>query len=382
MTIFMWIVFSLAWGFLGLFFTEMTRRYALKHLLDIPNDRSAHQIPTPRGGGLAIAISFLLGLWGLWAMNVITGILCLSLAICSSAVAIIGWLDDHYNLSAKLRLVIHFSASAFLLITLFCSLNSSQNFSYSLLDSLVLLLGFIILLCAMVYFLNLYNFMDGIDGIAGMETLFLGISFILLTNNFTHLENASILGLLLALSSCGFLYFNWPKAKIFMGDIGSGFIGFILVALAIINLRDDIFLNAPYPDLAISTIFFDLSIFLVLSASFWCDTTLTLIKRIKRKQSPLKGHSEHAYQHLSRYFNKQFSLPLAQQKTVLFAKLRGNNPHQMVVLIYLAINLFWLLPIAILIRYEFLASFIGLLIASCPILLFFHKLGAGKPVSP
>ena len=377
MNIFNWIALSIIWIFLGFIFTEITRRYAIKYLLDHPNARSAHQTPTPRGGGLGIVICFLLGLLGLSLINELDSILSINLFFCSGAIAFIGWLDDHYNLSAKIRLITHFSASLSFLIILFLPASFFNGFEYSAFILLALFITLIMLTSCMVYFLNLFNFMDGIDGIAAMEAIFLGCTFILFTNNYS-----SNLGLLLVCSSCGFCYFNWPKAKIFMGDVGSGFIGFVLAALAIINLKDNLIMDKNNFAILFEQVLCNLSIFLILSAAFWLDTSLTLIYRLMRKQSPLKAHSEHAYQHLSRYFHAKISSTDSTKNSNIWTKLGQNKPHQAVVLIYLFINLFWLLPIALACSQAWLNHFLGLIIACLPLAVLFHKLNAGKPISP
>lgn len=236
------------------------RYYACRYLLDRPNHRSSHQQPTPRGGGLACVITFLLGI----------GYLCLDgrrmlpelyLTVIGLVPALVGFFDDHGHVDARWRLLIYALASASavwvlqglpkLLLPLGLGWLDLTGFGYGL--------GVLFL----VWSLNLFNFMDGIDGIAALEAVF--VAFCLAW--FMHSINAdlALFALCLAAVCAGFLVWNWPPAKIFMGDVGSCFIGFMLGVL--ILLFSQIYSVFVY-------------VGLILFAVFVVDASVTLLWRM------------------------------------------------------------------------------------------------------
>jgi len=285
--------------------TWLLRRYALaRSLLDIPNARSSHSLPTPRGGGVAIVISFFFALavmagFGSQALPAF-----LALGGAGLAVAILGFLDDHGHIAARWRLLGHFSAAVWGLYWLgglppFSLLGETYDLSW---------LGHVLTLFYIVWMLNLYNFMDGIDGIASVEAICvcLGICLIYaLSGHFGLIASP----LLLAAAVAGFLFWNFPPARIFMGDAGSGFLGVILALLS---------LQAAWsaPSLLWS--------WLILLGVFVVDATATLLRRLVRGDKVYEAHRSHAYQFASRRFGRH--LPV----TVAVA----------------VINVFWLLPLA------------------------------------
>ncbi|MBU0484125.1 MAG: glycosyltransferase family 4 protein [Proteobacteria bacterium] len=299
------IIITLAW-LSSLVLTGILRSYALKSsLLDIPNDRSSHTIPTPRGGGLAIVITFLLAVLFFYFSGRIPDNVFWALSVGGGLVAAIGLVDDRGHVSARLRLLVHFGAAGLALYCLGGVPGVSVAGSFWLPGWLLNLAGLIF----MVWVLNLFNFMDGIDGIASIEVISVaagvaGIIFLSVGKN-----PEIILLLLLAASCLGFLVWNWPPAKIFMGDAGSGFLGFILAVLAIYTT---------------SLHLVSLWSWLILFGVFLVDATVTLLSRIYRRERWYAAHCSHAYQCAARYFES----------------------HKKVTLGVLAINLFWLLPLA------------------------------------
>ncbi|MFM8664266.1 MAG: glycosyl transferase, partial [Acidimicrobiaceae bacterium] len=214
----------------GFTLTLLIRKSALRtNRLDVPNERSSHTSPTPRGAGLAVVVAFLLGLIALLVDDTISDDVFLAIAIPGLVVAIIGWLDDRGHLtSAKWRLIGHF-ACALLAVWLIGGLpelpiaNSVIDFG---------LAGDVAAVVYLVWMLNLFNFMDGIDLITGIQTVTIsaGIAMLLLISTESDLWKIFAV---LAASILGFLFFNLPPAKIFLGDVGSGFIGFTTAAISI-----------------------------------------------------------------------------------------------------------------------------------------------------
>ena len=287
----------------GIFLLSTLLTLAIKHyairkaILDHPNERSSHTLPTPRGGGLAIVITFYIGAGFLYSTGVLEPKL--FYAFCSAfPLVVVSLLDDLYTLGSKIRLMTQLLSSVMALYALGGIATVSLYFIE--LNGWWLTLP---ILLAMLWLINLYNFLDGIDGYAGSEAIFLGLAVAILFGY--------DIGYLIALSVLGFLLFNWQKAQIFMGDIGSTFLGFIFAVLLIDSLNH----NTP------------LYSWLVLLGLFWVDATLTLIRRARKHEKLSQAHRKHAYQRITQ-------AGWSHQKTVLTGM--GIN-------IIGAVPLFWLL---------------------------------------
>jgi len=267
---------------LSLFLTYTIRYLAnKKEILDHPNERSSHSIPTPKGGGLAIMIAFYSGLSYLSFASLIDTELFYAL-LTALPVILISLIDDIYPLSAKLRFGVQLiSASA---AVYFLGGVTSMDFILFTLDGMWV--SFIALF-GIIWMTNLYNFLDGIDGYAGAEALFVGLGAYLLFGSET--------ALLLAVATAGFLLFNWHKASIFMGDVGSAPLGFIFAVLILYDAATPNFLG-----------------WLMLLSLFWFDATLTLLRRAKQKERLSQAHKKHAYQRLNQ-------AGFSHDKVVLFA---------------------------------------------------------------
>ncbi|WOE70116.1 glycosyltransferase family 4 protein [Hydrogenimonas thermophila] len=263
--------------------TLLMRHFALKKkLLDIPNERSSHTVPTPRGGGLAIVISFYGALLYFYMINSIDPALFYAL-LAALPIVIVSLIDDAVSLSAKTRLAVQFVSACLALFAL--KEHLVLDFYFFRVDGYLLAPLFLL---AIIWLTNLYNFLDGIDGYAASQAIFVSLGAYLFFN--------SELLLILAAAVLGFLIFNWQKASIFMGDVGSAFLGFVF---------------------AVFTIYFSnesgsIWIWLVLLGVFWFDATLTLYRRYRNKESLSKPHKKHAYQ---RIVQAGFS----HQKTVVLA---------------------------------------------------------------
>ena len=325
----------------GFTLTLFIRKSALKtNRLDVPNERSSHTSPTPRGAGLAVVVAFLLGLIALLVENTISDEVFLAIAIPGLIVAIIGWLDDRGHLtSAKWRLIGHF-ACASLAVWLTGGLpelpltNSTIDFG---------LAGDIAAVIYLVWMLNLFNFMDGIDLITGVQTVTtsVGVAMLLLISTESDLWKIFAV---LAASIVGFLFFNLPPARIFLGDVGSGFIGFTTAVISIIVAKDE-------PLVAWAMV--------ILLAVFVTDATVTLLRRLLSREHVYVAHRTHAYQHLSKKLNSHLPVSLGVG----------------------AINLFFLFPIAWLVVESEIIPIFGLLISYVPLAIVAALLNAGKRVN-
>lgn len=274
----------------SLMFTAMIRSYALrKNMLDFPNQRSSHVVPTPRGGGAAIVIVFLGFFAAACFLNQVEQHFFLALFVGGLIVALVGFWDDHKPVKARWRLLIHFAAAswAFTLLGDF-SLNFFDNF---VLPELIWKSAGMILA---VWMLNLFNFMDGIDGIASSEAIFVagGAALIIYLKG-----GGGEVVLLMALSGAcfGFLIWNWPPAMIFMGDGGSGFLGYVLAIFAFYTASRGVIIFWSW---------------MILLGVFFVDATMTLAYRIWKGERFYEAHRSHAYQVLSRKYGSHLKVTL------------------------------------------------------------------------
>ncbi|SDH17011.1 Fuc2NAc and GlcNAc transferase [Pseudomonas benzenivorans] len=326
----------------SLFMTGALRRYALaRSLMDIPNARSSHSVPTPRGGGVAIVLAFLAALPVLAIANMLPWAVMWGLLGAGAGVAVIGFLDDHGHIPARWRLLGHFAGAIWALFWL-GGLPPLSLFGMSL-D--LGWLGHGLAAVYLVWLLNLYNFMDGIDGIASVEAICVclggALLYAMLGFAGSVQPTAWVMPMLLAAAVAGFLYWNFPPARIFMGDAGSGFLG---IALGVLSLQ------AAWvaPELLWS--------WLIMLGVFVLDATWTLMRRLLRGDKVYEAHRSHAYQYASRQFGKHLPVTLA----------------------VLGINLFWLLPIAIWVGLGGLDGLLGLLVAYLPLVVLAVKFKAGE----
>lgn len=326
----------------ALFMTGALRRYALaRSLIDIPNARSSHSVPTPRGGGVAIVVSFLLALPLMAAMDLVAWPLVWALLGSGAGIAALGFLDDHGHIAARWRLLGHFAAAIWALFWLggLPPVNV-LGFTFEL-----GWLGHVLAAVYLVWLLNLYNFMDGIDGIASVEAICVCLGGALLFMVLGFAGSAQSTGvfavLLLAAAVAGFLFWNFPPARIFMGDAGSGFLG---ITLGILSLQ------AAWvaPQLLWS--------WLILLGVFIVDATFTLLRRLLRGDKVYEAHRSHAYQYASRRFGRHLPVTLAVA----------------------GLNLIWLLPIALWVGLGGLDGFAGVLIAYAPLVGLAVKFKAGE----
>jgi Fuc2NAc and GlcNAc transferase len=293
-------------------------------------------LPTPRGGGVAIVVVFLLGIVLLFKLDLLTRSAFWAFLGAGAWIAIIGFIDDHQHIPARWRLLAHFIGAAWGIFWLggFAPL--------PLTDSITLELGWLGIIGAafyLVWLLNLYNFMDGIDGIASIEAISVCAGGILLSVfGSNSMESSALILLLLAVA--GFLVWNYPPAKIFMGDAGSGFLGMILGLFS---------LQAAHQ---VPQFFWS---WLILFGVFIVDATWTLARRFLRGEKVYEAHRSHGYQNASRHYQS----------------------HKTISLAVAVINTVWLLPIALWVGQGGLNGLLGLVIAYCPLLVLAIQFKAG-----
>ena len=323
--------FALTWGL---------RIYALKNnVIDVPNQRSSHSVPTPRGGGVAIVISFLIGIVVLCALGFVPVSQMLSLFIAGVVTAVVGFLDDHGHIAARWRLLMHFLAAASGLYFL-GQFPVIDLFGYPLSAGW---LGMIFGLVYLAWMLNLYNFMDGINGLASMEAimfaLLTGLMIMFSVPDGMETSQFAIMALL-GCAALGFIFWNFPTAKIFMGDAGSGFLGITigLIVLHVALLDSKLFLAE-----------------ICLLGVFIVDATVTLLRRLIGGKKVYEAHASHTYQILARKFGS----------------------HKPVTLGAFVINVVWLFPLAMLIATGSVTGVVGVVIAWLPLVVLAYRFGAG-----
>jgi Fuc2NAc and GlcNAc transferase len=317
-------------------------------LVQAPNHRSSHEQPTPNGGGLGIVVSVTL----VMAYLVIYGATQLwPLLAFGLPLALAGVLDDVREISAKWRFLVQVSVVAGLLMTLG---DLPPLFIWGEISLKGwLLLGFLFLVCA--WWINEFNFMDGTDGIAGAQAISMLLAAVALSfwgdSNVTDrlaITNPIFALMLCVVAACfGFLILNWPPAKIFMGDVGSTWLAFVIFALALLTVQAGWLNYAAWA---------------VLAAVFIIDSSVTLLTRITRGERWYEAHRSHAYQRLSRRWHGERKVG-----------------HRSVAWLLITINLFWLTPLAwaCMVWPEWVLPLVVL--AYLPLLVCTFALGAGRP---
>jgi Fuc2NAc and GlcNAc transferase len=313
-------------------FSWLVIRYFGKRLLDTPNIRSSHQVPTPRGGGLALASGTIITLLIALHLAFLDSALLYWLVIPAGLISILGICDDLHNLNIGLRLALQFLIAGLGLY--FIGIDNEWPLTGRAL-SMVIMAFFI------VWMTNLYNFMDGINGLAALEAISvcLGMALIYWMQN----ANSDVLNLLLiiAASAAGFLYWNFPRAKLFMGDAGSLFLGLSFGLLAVQSMNEsDRFIFA----------------WLIMLGIFIVDASYTLFYRVITRQPFHQAHRTHTYQ--------KVAIQLSS--------------HTRTTMSSTAINLFWLLPIAITAVNTKLNPLVALAIAYIPLVFIAQRYGAGR----
>ena len=335
-------------------------------LIVTPNTRSSHSKPTAQGGGLGIVVSASL-LGACTAIYVFNSLTLLYLFILALPLAVTGFLDDRYGLSARLRLFVQCLSVLALLVFIHLSLASSPTLT------LPIIFLYLALLIGLIWWINLFNFMDGIDGIAASQAVFMLLAAVVLVfvqsklpptlwpqalnfplagegklfafsplNLFAEhgiLSHSEYIlsSLIVASATLGFLILNWPPAKIFMGDVGSTWLAFMIAAFALL---------APLSCIT----------WLILAAVFVTDASFTLLVRLLQRKPFYQAHRDHAYQKLARRFGQ----------------------HRSVTLIVSTINFIYLLPLALATIVWPTMAGLFLLLAYTPLVFAVYVLRAGS----
>lgn len=295
--------------------TRLAIAYALRRgMLDQPGFRRSHTLPTPRGGGIGLVVAALLvtavalGAWPGGRDASTVGVMCLSGAL----VAFAGWADDHHGLGVLPRLMMQLVASGLLMGVL--ALHAPLQWFWVPAGMLLA-----------VWSINLHNFMDGIDGLLGLQLVFIGVAYAVLAHCLQQ-PGLALAALGMAAAAAGFLVFNWPPARIFMGDVGSGFAGFLVFALSA--------LLCVHVWLALWPV-------LILCSGFAVDAGLTLAWRMWRGKRWYSAHREHLYQWMA----------------------RSGFGHMQTGLIYMLWNVLLAAPVAVLaVRYPHMAPWLCLML--------------------
>jgi Fuc2NAc and GlcNAc transferase len=263
---------------------ELFRRWSLRHeIIDIPNERSSHQRPTPRGGGLVIVLITLL--FYLIYTVFIGGGFSIGYFLGAVLVAIVSWFDDLKSLSPALRFFVHALAAGLAVYTI----GYWQELMIPSIGSINLKsIGAAFTMIWIIWLTNAYNFMDGIDGIAATQALTAGVGWYLV-GSYLGADFLRLFGGVIAANSLGFLLHNWQPAKIFMGDVGSAFLGY---TFAVLPLMAEAHIRQNKNLLALTAILF---VWL-----FVFDTVLTFCRRLLRGEKVWQAHRTHLYQRLVR----------------------------------------------------------------------------------
>jgi Fuc2NAc and GlcNAc transferase len=251
-------------------------RYARLHsLLDVPGERSSHTRPTPRGGGLGMVLVVLSGLAVFTGLGRLDPALGTAMLGGGALVAVVGWLDDVRGVPARGRLASHLVAAVWAVSWL----GGMPELTVGTGSFHLGAAGGAVAVLAVVWGINLYNFMDGIDGLAAGEAA----SVALVAASLLAARNPPLaaVAVTVAGAAAGFLPWNWHRARIFMGDVGSGFLGFLLATLALASEN-----SGAMPAL----------VWLLLVGVFFADATITLVRRMLRRERWYAPHRVHAYQ--------------------------------------------------------------------------------------
>ncbi len=255
--------------------TWLVLKLLIRHdIYDRPNERSSHAIPKPRGGGLAV-LAALLPAWALTsAIFGATPPGFVAILVATLVLGGISWLDDVKGQPVLLRLIVQFGAVGLGIVA-----TQMESGGFLLFQGLLpAWLDHLLKALAWVWFINLFNFMDGADGITGVETLSIGLGLSLVAV-MSQETTAAAYPLLLAAVAGGFLFWNWAPSKIFLGDVGSVTLGYLLGWLLLVTAAQGQWAAA-----------------LLLPLYYLVDATLTLVRRALRREKIWRGHREHFYQ--------------------------------------------------------------------------------------
>ena len=310
-----WFLLPMAVALAG---TWLALGYARRRgLFDQPGDRRSHAVATPRGGGISIAAALLAAILAVGYLYPEPRLVLLAGALGLVLVATVGWIDDHRPLSARTRLAAHALSAALLAAAVLLSGHGPQVAGIAFIAVLVLV--------------NVWNFMDGIDGLAASQAAIAGLGYAFVAGA----GAPAWLALALAGSCCGFLPFNFPQARIFLGDVGSGALGQALALVAVLLMV------APEGGIAPPS----WPLLVLPLAAFLVDASLTLGRRVLRREAWWQPHVQHAYQVWSRTLGRHAPVTIAYAGWSIAgtALMLGMNRMQETFIIASAATLGWCL---------------------------------------
>jgi len=278
------IIFFVIIVFISFGMVIIIRRWLLRsHIVDIPNERSSHLIPTPRGGGLSIVMivmsvilvySFISHQWQQSLVFLTMG----------GLIAWLGWRDDVHSLSPKLRLLVQTLAAVVTIL----GLGYFRSLTIPIIGEINIgWVGIPLTVLWIVGLTNAYNFMDGLDGFAGGVAVAAGFSWMLLSFLSGEFQNELVFWIAFSITagSAGFLIHNWPPAKIFMGDVASTFLGYSFAIVPLISIRN------TSGDAALAAV--------VIMWTFILDGGITFARRLIKGEHVFEAHRTHLYQRLA-----------------------------------------------------------------------------------
>lgn len=328
-----WIKFLItpviACSWIGVF---LYKKYAIyTGIISNPNYRTLHELPIPRGGGIIFSTLFILAIFLIWRYLQLSDNLLLMLGVGGGVASLLGFIDDIKSIRARIKLIIQLLLSSWVSYCLYL-----DNLLF--LNWMPLFLTIPAFLFFMVWIINAYNFMDGVDGMAASGAIFTSLTLALvLSLTGSSVELIAIFILMAALIS-GFIFFNWPPASIFMGDAGSVFLGYIFGSLLLFTS-----LNG----------YISIWIWLTVFGYFFADTTVTQIVRVISIKKWYLPHRSHAYQNLARITGSHLKVTSG-------------------VTLY---NIIWILPLTLLSALKPEMSVIISMLAICPALVIAYKYG-------
>jgi len=301
------------------------------NILSVKNHRSLHDFPTPSGGGIVFSLLSILAILLIFWNWQLTEELLLALVVGGFAATLFGFVDDIINIRTKVKLIIQFSLACWVVSCLYFGELLSLGLT-------PLYVTIPILLLFMVWMMNAYNFVDGVDGMAASGAIFICLALALTLFLTDGPIDIIAIFILMAFTIIGFILFNWPPATIFMGDAGSVFLGYSLGVLLLFTvLNNDI----------------SIWIWLTVFGYFFADTMVTQIIRVVLVKKWYLAHRSHAYQNLARITESHLKVTSG-------------------VVLY---NIIWILPLTILSALQPEMEILAAILAITPAVVFAYKYG-------
>ncbi|MFA5632406.1 MAG: glycosyltransferase family 4 protein [Porticoccaceae bacterium] len=318
------VVFALSALLTGVTYVVIRRL----RIVDVPNARSSHNLPTPKGGGVALALVVCTCLF------VSSSPALLVLGAAGLILSLVGLVDDVRGLDPLPRFLTQLGVAVAALAFPLAALQATSG---------VLITGFaaVTALLTVVWLTNLYNFIDGIDGIAALQTILLGAGLYLLDSLGLYPGELAWLALVIACAAAGFMLFNFPPARIFMGDTGSAFVGFVIAGAMMLDA-------SLAPEV--------LWLWLILLAGFTCDATVTLISRIVQGKPFHQAHRSHVYQLFCSWREQ------ALREQGVAAETARTVAHRTWLLLFGLVFCLFQMPVALLVAAEMLPGIAGFII--------------------